>query len=164
MIKRKSEKGISVIEILIACAVLGIALSAILGLSGFLLSQTSVIKQTALATAFAQETMEIARNFRDNTTWNTNGLGSLAVGSPYYFQKSSSAPFIWQLVQGSENVNGFTRTTVLSSVLRDANSNIVQSGGTADSNTKQVTATVSWSERGKTHQVQLMEYLTNWRQ
>lgn len=157
------NKGFSVIEILISVFVVGVALTSILSFAAFSLTQSLVIKQMASATAFAQGATEAVRNFRDNTTWSTNGLGVLSLGAAYHAQKSAS-PVVWQMIAGAETINGFSRTITFSSVARDASSNIVVSGGVVDSNTKKVTVTVSWSERGRSHQVQLLDYLTNWRQ
>jgi len=47
--------------------------------------------------------------------------------------------------------------------MRDSNSNIVESGGTNDPNTKKVTVTVSWEERGRDHKLEIFTYLTNWK-
>ena len=157
------NKGISIIEILISSFVIGSALVSILGLAAFSLTQSLIIKQTAVATALAQDLMEATRNFRDNTTWNTNGLGTLGLGVAYYAQKSSS-PVQWQMIQGTETVNGFSRNVTLGLLARDGNSNIVLSGGVTDPNAKKITVSVLWSERGRNHQVQLIDYVTNWRQ
>ena len=48
--------------------------------------------------------------------------------------------------------------------MRDGTDNIVESGGADDPNTKKVTATVSWEERGRSHSIELITYLTNWRE
>lgn len=154
--------GISIIEALVSIGVLGVALLALLGFIAFSLEQSLIMKQTTQATALAEETMETIRNFRDNTTWS-GGLGLLTNGIAYHAQKSISNPVQWQMIQGSETVNGFLRSAVFTQVLRDGNSNIVVSGGTQDVNTKKITVVVSWSERGRAHQVQLINYLTNWR-
>ena len=141
---------------------MGTALASILSFASFSFTHSLMSKQTASATALAQDTMETVRNFRDNTAWNTNGLGTLTVGVAYHAQKSAS-PVVWQMILGAETINGFSRNATLASVARDGSSNIVLSGGVVDPNTKKVTVTVSWSERGRSHQVQLLNYLTNWK-
>jgi len=48
--------------------------------------------------------------------------------------------------------------------MRDSNSNIVESGGTYNPNTKKVIVTVSWKERGREQKLEIFTYLTNWKQ
>ncbi len=158
-----NSKGISIIEILISYTLLSIALASILWFVSFSLRQSSIIKESVQATSLAREAMEAVRNFRDNTPW-ANGVGSLQLDVAYHPQKSVGSPAQWEMVQGIETLNGFSRSVAVSQVLREDNSNIVPSGGISDQNTRKVTVTVSFTERGKTHQVQLVSYLTNWKQ
>lgn len=157
------KRGFSIVEILVAVFIIAIALTGLSGLSSFSLRASLLSKQTAQANSVAQETLESLRNFRDGTYWSANGLGALAVGVDYYPQKTGS-PAKWQLVQGTETTGIFTRKIILSNVQRDANDNIVGSGGISDPQTKKVVAAVSWQERGKSHEVELTTYLTDWKQ
>jgi len=158
-----NKKGISIIEILVVIAIIITALSSLLGLASFSLGVSTLIKQTNQANNLSQEVMEAVRNFRDGTSWDIDGLGKLATSTDYYPQATGS-PSKWQLVQGTENIDGFTRKVVFKDVMRDSNSNIVESGGTNDPNTKKVTVTVSWEERGRDHKLEIFTYLTNWKQ
>jgi len=158
-----NKKGISIIEILVVIAIIITALSSLLGLASFSLGVSTLIKQTNQANNLSQEVMEAVRNFRDGTSWDIDGLGKLATSTDYYPQATGS-PSKWQLVQGTENIDGFTRKVVFEDVMRDSNSNIVESGGTNDPNTKKVTVTVSWEERGRDHKLEIFTYLTNWKQ
>ncbi|MBI4101712.1 MAG: hypothetical protein HY443_01985 [Candidatus Nealsonbacteria bacterium] len=158
-----NKKGVSIIEILVAIVVIVVALTGLLGLASFSLRASGLIEQTTQANSLAQESLEALRNFRDGTYWDTDGLGPLSAGIDYHLQKTGS-PLEWQIIQGSEVVGIFTRKIVLNNVLRDASDNIVQSGGVNDPKTKKITATVSWQERGKNHQVELVAYLTAWKQ
>jgi len=157
-----NKKGISIIEILVVIAIIITALSSLLGLASFSLGVSTLIKQTNQANNLSQEVMEAVRNFRDGTSWDIDGLGKLATSTDYYPQATGS-PSKWQLVQGTENIDGFTRKVVFKDVMRDSNSNIVESGGTNDPNTKKVTVTVSWEERGRDHKLEIFTYLTNWK-
>ncbi|MDO8663527.1 MAG: hypothetical protein Q7K28_01655 [Candidatus Wildermuthbacteria bacterium] len=156
----KIEKGISVVEILVAIAILGIALTSLSALSSFSLKENMLTGETAQANSLAQETIEAARNFRDGTVWTTNGLGTLNVGAgnPYY-PKKSGAPSVWTLAAGVEQSGIFTRKIIFDRVFRDANYNI-SSSGTEDLNTRKVRAFVSWKDK----KMELTTYLTNWRQ
>lgn len=155
---QKSHRGISIIEILITIAIISIALTSLLGVATFTLKISTLLKETNQANNLAQETIEAVRNFRDGTTWNTNGLGVLTTGVSYHLQKSADTPAKWQLIQGEEIINNFTRKVIFSTVMRDTNDNIIEAGGTVDPNTKKVTATVSWKEK----KVEIVTYLTNW--
>lgn len=158
-----NKKGISIIEILVVVAIIAIAFSSLLGLASFSLGVSTLIKQTNQANNLSQEVMEAVRNFRDGTSWDTDGLGKLTTSIDYYPQATSS-PSKWQLVQGTENIDGFTRKVVFEDVMRDSNDKIVESGGDFDLNTKKVIVTVSWEERGREHKVEIINYLTNWKQ
>ena len=152
----KLKKGISIIEILVVIAILGIALTSLLGLANFSLGAASLIKQTTKANAISQEAMEAVRNIRDSD-WAkiTNGNHGL-----------TNAAGFWDFA-GTENViNGFIRTILIDNVSRDPitdNIEITYNPANDDPNTKKATATVSWQERGRTHQVVLVTYFTNWK-
>jgi type II secretory pathway pseudopilin PulG len=158
--KYNNKKGVSVIEILVVIAIIGITLVSILGMATFSLKISTSIKETTQAKDIAQETIEAVRNFRDGTAWGTDGLGTLTAGIAYHPEKSGDTPPKWQLVQGEETVNSFTRKVVFENVQRDGNDNIVESGGTNDPNTKKVAITVAWKDK----RVGIVTYLTNWRE
>jgi len=155
----KNKKGISIIELLIVVAVITTAFATLLGIAGFSLKILNSIKETTQANNLAQEAIEAVRNFRDETEWGVDGLGTLSASTDYYPQQTGSPPQ-WQMTLGEETINIFTRKIVFNNVRRDGNDNIVEAGGTPDNNTKKVTVTVSW----KDEQIQIQTYLTNWRE
>jgi type II secretory pathway pseudopilin PulG len=157
-----NKKGSLIVEILVVIAIIAIALASLFGLTYFSLDASHLAGQNTQAEALAQEAMEAVRNFRDGTSWNINGLGKLATSTDYY-PKATSSPFKWQLIQGQETINIFTRKVIFYSVQRDANSNIVVSGGVNDPETKKASVSVSWTEKGRPHQVSISTYFTNWR-
>ena len=159
----KSIRGISLIEMLVSISVIAVTLTSLLGLASFSLKITILIRQTSQANYISQEIMEQIRNIRNETSWSADGIGTLVMGADYYVQKTGS-PWQWQLIQGTETVNGFTKKAIFENVMRDGTDNIVESGGADDPNTKKVTATVSWEERGRSHSIELITYLTNWRE
>ncbi|MBZ9578287.1 prepilin-type N-terminal cleavage/methylation domain-containing protein [Patescibacteria group bacterium] len=156
---KDNKKGISVIEILIVIAIIGIALTSLLGVAAFSLKVSVSIKETTQANALAQEIIEAVRNFRDGTTWDSDGLGTLTTSLAYYPQKTADTPPKWTLIQGEETINGFTRKVIFADVMRDASDNIVGTGGINDPNTKKVTVTVSWKDK----KVEIVTYFTNWK-
>lgn len=159
----RAKNGLSLIEILVAIAIISTTLVSLLGLTSFALRITSLINQTNRANNIAQELMEQVRNFRDGTSWNVDGLGTVATNTDYYIQKSGM-PLRWQPVEGIELINVFTKKIVFEDVMRDANDNIITAGGINDPNTKKVSVTVFWDEKGASHQIELVSYFTNWRQ
>ena len=159
-IRDKTEKGFSIVEILVVVFIVAVTLTSLLNLATFSLNRSTLIKQTIQANNIAQETVEIIRNFRDGTDWATDGLGTLTAGIPYYPQKSADNPPKWQLSQVEETLNGFTRKVVLSNVMRDSNDNIVENGGVDDPGTKKAAITVSWRDK----KIELIAYFTNWKQ
>lgn len=150
------KKGFSIIEILVAITIIAIAFSSLLGMAVMSLKISATLEQTDQANSLAQESMEAIRNFRDGTSWNENGLGTVLVGTDYHFVVSASSS--WELVQGPETIGQFSRSIVFINVSRDSDDNIVQSGGTNDPNTKEAEVTVNWTG----HQVVLDAYFTNW--
>ena len=159
-IQWKDNKGISVVEILVIIAIIGIAFASLLGLATFSLKASTSIKETTQAKNLVEETIEAVRNFRDGTNWDTDGLGTLTAGVAYYPQKTADIPPQWQLIQGEEQIDSFTRKVIFTNVQRDGNDNIVETGGTNDPDTKKVTVTVSWENK----KVEIVTYLTNWKQ
>lgn len=154
-----NQKGISVIEILVAIAVLLISFIGIFGILVLSLKTSSSIKETTMANFLAQETIEAVRNFRDGTTWNTDGLGTLTTEVAYHQEQTGDTPPQWILALGEEIINGFSRKVIFESVDRDANDNIVESGGIDDPETRKIIVTVSWQDKN----VEITTYLTNWR-
>lgn len=157
-----NKKGLSLIEILVSIAIISTTLVSLLGLTSFSLRITSIVKQTNRANNMAQEIMEQIRNFRDVTSWNTDGLGIVIPNIDYYVQKSGTPPK-WQLVPGAITIDGFTKKAVFEVVKRDSNDDIVETGGIEDPDTKKVIVTVSWQERENTRQLELISYFTNWK-
>ena len=157
-----NNKGISIIEILIVVAIIGIAFSSLLGLASFSLGVSTLIKQTNQANNLSQEVIEAVRNFRDGTNWNINGLGTLTPGISYYPKKSTDTPPKWQLISGEEEIFPFKRKIIIEKVSRDPttdNIEITYNAANDDPNAKKIIVTVSWKDK----KVEIVTYLTNWK-
>jgi len=157
--KNKTEKGLSMVEILIVIAIIMIALTSLFGISGFSLKIMNSNNENTQANLYAQEITEAVKNFRDETTWST-GMGTLT--GTYHPEKSGTPPS-WTMVSGTETTNGFIKKVVFENVMRDDTSyNIVANGCTGctlDPNTKKATITVLWKDKT----VEWVTYLTNWK-
>ena len=159
------NKGISIIEILIVVAVIGIAFLAISSLTAVSLKASILVKETSQATFLAQEAIEAVISFRGETDWDANGIGILNIGDPYpYYPQLDELviPPKWSLLEGQEAIGIFNRKIVFENVSRDpATGNIENTYNPShnDADTKKVTATVSWGNK----KVELFNYLTNWK-
>ncbi|OGZ17561.1 MAG: hypothetical protein A2V72_01460 [Candidatus Nealsonbacteria bacterium RBG_13_37_56] len=157
----KTNKGFSIIEIMIVIAIIVIGLINLLGVAAFSLKISTIIKQTSQADSLAKETIEAVRTFRDGSDWDDDGLGILNTGSsnPYYPELDAGPA--WKLTSGAETIGNFTRKVVFEKVSRDGSGNIeaVYSAANNDPDTRKITATVSWSGR----KVEIITYLTNWK-
>jgi len=151
----------SLVGLLIAVALIVGTLVALVSVINFSLSYSLTRKQAAQALSLAQQAIEGVRNFRDNTDWSINGLGTLALGSPYYLTESGLPP-VWTLVPGQKTEQGFTQGITFYQAERDANHNLVEGGGTADAGTRKVKVEISWQEKGKDRRIEISSYLTNW--
>ncbi len=158
----RSQNGIGLIELLIVMAIITTGLVYLLGMSSFSLRISGEKERISQANFMAQEVMEGVRNFRDGTDWQTDGLGTLSILTPYHLEKIGS-PAGWTLFFGEETTNGFTHSVIFSEVRRDDNDDIIENGGTLDTGSKKITVSVSWTERGKSQQITLINFLTNWK-
>ena len=148
------------VEILIVIFIIAVTLASLLELYSFFLKANAQNGKYIQAVALAQEELEAARNIRDGS-WSN--LSAASIGAAYYPSQSGS-PLRWSLVSGQEVINGFTRQIIFSSVYRDVNDNITETGGTLDGGTLKGIATVFWSDRGQNFNVSLVSYLADWRQ
>ncbi len=154
------NRGFTIIEIIVVIAVIVTIFGAILGFFAFEARVAERSRMRLTAISLAEETMEAVRNFRDNTTWATAGVGYLTTSIDYHPVSSSVG---WNIISGNENINGFTRKINFDRVYRDANDNISGSG-IEDSNSRKVTVTVSWTDRQGATNESLVTYITNWKE
>ncbi|MFH1671338.1 MAG: hypothetical protein ABH889_00995 [Candidatus Portnoybacteria bacterium] len=160
----KFNKGVSIIEILIVIFIMGFAFASFSALVSFSLQASGIANQTSRANDLAQEAMEAIRDFRNQTSWDADGLGILTAGVSYKIQEA--VPSAWELVLGEEDVGVFNRTIIFKNVSRDVIDNIesVYNPINDDPDTRKVEVVISWEERGRSHQVFLNTYFTNWDQ
>lgn len=164
------KRGVSVVELLVVMAVVAIGFSALFALSAFALGTAGRGKQVAMASELARQEMEAVISYRNAVDWNSDdpqnqydGLGVISTGADYHMATSTGDPVRWMALAGAGTSGGFTRTVRFETAQRNSDSDIVETGGTDDPDTKRVTVTVSWVSRSQTHEVELRTYLTNWR-
>jgi type II secretory pathway pseudopilin PulG len=127
--------GVSLVELLLAIAIAGLVLPAIV--SGFISSRQGLVQQSQRerAVSYFREAQEAVRSVREA------GWTAFAVNGTYHPYVQSGA---WKLGSGSETIGEYTRSVIISNVSRDSAGAIVTTGGTNDPSTKKVTITVGW--------------------
>lgn len=136
------KRGFSLVEVVIASSLISVFLVSIVAsyvnLSKYTMRNIHALKASSLA----EEGGEIIKTIRDGS-WDTY-IESLSLNTTYRFYWNGSA---WTATSGVFWVdNKFDRTFILSAVERDANYNVVASGGTVDSGSRKVVTTVAWRE------------------
>lgn len=155
----KSQKGFSVLEVILASALFVIFSSGVVGvvLQGYQLNRLA--EEETIANQYAVEGIEAARSIRNQSylnLLNTAGSGIVASSSGFWKFSGTNNQF------GTNNK--FTRVIKVSSVQRDGSGNIVVSGGTLDPDTKKIESTVSWNASPtRNNSVVLSTYFTNWK-
>ena len=154
---RFGKKGFGLIEILIVGAIIGIGFLAIISFLIFSRGVSFQITRNTEATSLAEEGMEVVRKLRDADTGWTANIATKTSGTNYYPVISSGN---WTLSTSNPGLinNLYTRTVVFADVYRN-NGDI--GSGTLDPDTKKLTVTVSWQEAGRSKQVVLTTYITN---
>lgn len=157
--KKKYTTGLSLVEVLIASAIIATSVASIIGAYGGLTSLS--IKNTPFVQAamLLEEGAEAVKMMRDSG-WTTN-IGNKTNGVPYGFTWSSATG--WRATSSVPLVdNFFYRTVTFSPVSRDNTSfDIVTSGGTADTNTRKATISVSWIHNNATTTRSIDMYIHN---
>lgn len=155
------NRGIGLLEVVVAVAIIGVALgSVVISYSFYLkaaLQNTDVIKATYLA----EEGIEAVRILRD-TSW-TDELETLNFDTDYFLTYATTTK-TWSVTENADNnyVDGkYMRTLRLDEVFRDSNNDIVHIGGTEDAETILAEVMVSWSDRGATSTRSLKAYYTD---
>jgi prepilin-type N-terminal cleavage/methylation domain-containing protein len=132
----QSQKGQTLVEVLVAIAIAGIMLPALATALAASREGRAQEEERVQATALLREADEAVRSVREK------GWTGFAVNGTYRPAISGST---WTLTSGAETIGTFTRQVVISDVQRNSSGAIVTSGGTVDPSTKKVVGTVSWT-------------------
>lgn len=143
--KKYSTKGLSIVEIIIASAIIAVCITGIVGAIQIYLKIVHQNAREAQAVLLLDETSEALQYLRDqsydtyifqpvlNTThtimWNGTGyeLSTSTILLPY----------------------DMTRTVSFQEIRRDSSDDIVSSGGTVDPDTRKAVITISWPYQGE---------------
>lgn len=156
-----NQKGFGLVEIIIAATISMIILLSVAAYLNFSLKIAAEDINRAEALYFARSSLEQARSIRDEDWTN---IYTLVRGDEYYFKADTSDPKKWISATGSNAIGRYTAWVVLSAVYRDAvSSDIVLGGVLPDTETLKITSSVSYQARDGMKQVDLHEYLTNFK-
>ncbi len=156
MNKKKLNKGIGLVEVLVAVFIFTIILSSLILISNLYLSGSTDSLRNTQAAYLAEEGIEGVKIIRDNS-WD-DILSILS--NTQKFLSFSSASSTWQVSDTKEEIGVFSRSFIINSVSRDSNGDISVSG-TDDPNTKKVTVNVSWNGKKGVVTKSLITYITN---
>lgn len=164
--KRTGERGMSIIEVLLSIAVALVFITGINQLVATGIQASNLGKQRSTAAQLASEGLEAMYSIRENDGIQfTGGWAGLTAANEYYQPTQSGGT--WNL--GSKLTANpppalpspfgqYTRTVKIEPVQRASggfgcNGQVQNSGACTDNNTRKITVTVTWYERGvqKTH-------------
>lgn len=151
-------RGFTLIEIVVAIALLMVIVIGGLSANNLTTTTVSINKQRSQANLLAREALEALQSIRA-----ANFL-SLTTG-PFHPVLDESG---WHLEENEEQIGEFIRVITLSSVMRGvACSNpiceIVSGGGITDLNSLKAEVKVTWKENNQDKQYTLNTLLTYWR-
>lgn len=154
------QRGLGVVEIVMVIAIIGIAVFSIFELLVLTNATRENQARRVQATALAQSAVEVVKTLRA-AGWDAN-ISSLTSESTYYPVQNSGA---WTLTTANPGPidNLFSQTVTLHAVTRDSSDNISATGAN-DDNTRRISVSVAWEERGQSREVALETYITNYLQ
>ena len=151
---KKNTSGFSLVEIILALGIF-----VILATSGVttVLHSFSVNKlgeEQSNAELYTQEGLEAVRSIK-NQGWSNLSAGTFGL---------TTSGGNWDFSGSSDAKDKYTRQITISGVNRDVSGNIVESGGSVDTDTLKVTSSVSWNFSGpRNDTISFSTYLTNFR-
>ena len=160
---KRFQKGFTLIETLVAIAILLIAVVGPISLIGDALHKLYYAKDQMIAINLAQEGIEVVRQRRDSDMLGTVGADIFSLPNPIYYTVDASSASLNISTAGQKPVyiNGdfyaqsggtatqFTRLITITSV----------GSGTTE---RKVTSTVEWKTGGQTGTITVSEYLFKW--
>ena len=148
----RRQAGATIVEVMVAIALTGIILPTLATALVAAHAGKATSIQQLQAESLLREATEAVRSVREK------GWSNVATDGTYHPAISGST---WSLASGSESINGFTRSIVISSVQRNSTDSIVASGGTNDPSTKHIVVTVAWT-KPTSSSIASDAYLTRW--
>lgn len=153
----KLNKGLSLVEVVIATSIIVAAFLSLVAVYNIYLSRTKINIQNLKAVYLAEEGIEAVKYLRDQS-WSTN-IVTLNTSTNYYFAFENG---YWKATTTNTFIdNTYERKFILQNVNRDVTDDIVSNGGTVDSGTRLLTVSVSWFYKGATTTKSIATYVTD---
>jgi hypothetical protein len=154
---KTTQKGIGLIEVIIAAAIITTGLVALIQCYNIYLTYAFANNGNVQAAYLLEEGVEAMTLMRDKG-W-TNNFAKLSTTTVYHLRFATST---WATTTSPQYIDSFfLRTVELDDVFRDANGQMVTAGGTFDTNSRKVTVTVNYFQGHATTTKSLVTYLTN---
>lgn len=152
-------RGFTLIEVITAVFLLTVGVVGVFSAVNYALSATQTLSSRLIASYLAQEGIEVVRNIRDSNwlegvVWD-DGLPGADCGVQY---NSNSCPAATANELLNSDGDGFYSYSIGTATPFTRSVSI----GRPNSNTIEVTVTVTWQERGRQHVFTARENLTNW--
>ena len=155
------SKGFTILEVIIGASIMILITTGILSSYVLYLQASGSNTQSIQAAFLLEEGVEGIKSIRD-AGWTAN-IVPLTTGTPYYLSWNSGLSS-WQTTVTPNTVDGFTRKIILYPAYRDSNSNLVSSttvGAVADTGTRQLVVSASWSYGGVITTRSIATYISN---
>ncbi len=137
------QSGFGLLEIVLGVSILALVLIGAMSVAQNSLRLNRQAIRESQAGFLTAEGAEALRAFRDDSWTNISGL---AAGTTYHLTWNGTR---WATTTTGLYIDGiFWRTAVVSNVNRDANDDIVTSGGTLDSGTRKIRVETAWRASG----------------
>ena len=165
-----NQKGFSAAELIIAIFIFAVVSAGFYQIAVLSLNISKENKNEIKAAYLAEEGIEAVRNIRDQVAWidaddGKTGIGELDldIDDTYYPVISANN---WELITTDPGLidNRFSRKIVFEKLSRDPDTGDIEdlySSVNDNENSRRITVIVSWQEKGKTKDVTLVTYLTN---
>lgn len=149
---RTSTGGFSILEILLAGALLLVFSAGATTVALAALDHTRLGEEEATAVRYASSGLEIVRSIRNRSF---DGLSETG-GSGTDVESG-----VWMLAGEDDSFGKYMRTIIVREASRDGDGNIVEEGGTSDPDTLLVTSRVVWDfTPSRREEVEISTYLT----
>jgi Tfp pilus assembly protein PilV len=146
MKKAHLQKGIGLVEVLVAASIFSVILGSLIVASNLYFRGASDSLKVAKAAYLAEEGIEAVKTMRD-VSWEN--ISDLSDGVDYYlvFNVSSTTNYVWELTTTETDIDYFTRVLNFTEVQRDIDGRIVSSGGTVDVNSRRLDVSIFWTTK-----------------
>lgn len=153
------HKGFGLVEVIIGITIISVSVVAIMGVFQKALSVSGRSLHVTQASFLAEEGAEVLKALRDES-WAQN-IDVLNTDTRYFLTYATSSSS-WSLTTATQTIDSFFyRWIVFEDVYRNSTTDDIDTVGTLDSNTKKMTVSVVWQDRGSTSTHLFSTYITN---